>query len=415
MITPAYSTTATERVLPRMALDFTTGVLDSRVTVTRALNTATAVNSSGLVAIVNADLPRFDYNPATLAPKGLLIEELRANLLTRSSELATAPWTTNQVTVSADSTTSPDGTANADKVIPSIVSGAHNIYQSYVYTAAAHTLSIYAKAGGYNWIRLGSMFTGQGVFFDVANGVVGIISAGYTGTIEAAGNGWYRCTVTRTATAGADLPGFYVSNSGSTVSFAGDGTSGVFAWGAQLELGAFATSYIPTTTTSLTRNADAVSMTGTNFSSWFNANEGTFVATTSVLNLALNRPIMQTSTAGLSNGSQYVYYNPASSRFGYRVYDATGTAVGAVNYTNAGTPVINTPYCAAIGYKTDSFAISVNGAAVGLDTLGTVSGTADTLLIGSDTSITYLNGHAKSLRFYPLRLTNAETQAFSKG
>jgi hypothetical protein len=69
MITPAYSPTATERVLPRMALDFTTGVLDSRVTITRALNTATRVNSSGFVEIVNANLPRFDYDPATLAPR----------------------------------------------------------------------------------------------------------------------------------------------------------------------------------------------------------------------------------------------------------------------------------------------------------------------------------------------------------
>ena len=84
MITPAYSPTATERVLPRMALDFTTGVLDPRVTVTRALNTATRVNSSGLVEIVNANLPRFDYDPVTLAPKGLLIEEARTNLFFQS-------------------------------------------------------------------------------------------------------------------------------------------------------------------------------------------------------------------------------------------------------------------------------------------------------------------------------------------
>ena len=87
MITPAYAPTATERVLPRMALDFTTGVLDSRVTVARSLNTATRVNSSGLIEIVNANLPRFDYDPVTLAAKGLLIEELRTNLLVYSEQL----------------------------------------------------------------------------------------------------------------------------------------------------------------------------------------------------------------------------------------------------------------------------------------------------------------------------------------
>ena len=75
MITPSFALTATERVLPRLALDFTTASLDPRVTFTRALNTATRINSSGLVETVNADTPRFDYtlNPGG-ACKGLLIE-----------------------------------------------------------------------------------------------------------------------------------------------------------------------------------------------------------------------------------------------------------------------------------------------------------------------------------------------------
>jgi hypothetical protein len=408
MITPAYSTTATERVLPRMALDFTTGVLDSRVTVTRALNTATAVNSSGLVAIVNANLPRFDYNPATLAPNGLLIEESRANLLTRSSELATAPWTTNQVTVSADATTSPDGTANADKVIPSIVSGAHNIYQSYVYTAVAHTLSVYAKAGGYNWIRLGSMFTGQGVFFDVANGVVGTVSAGYAGTITAAGNGWYRCTVTRTATAGADLAGFYVSNSGSTVSFAGDGTSGVFAWGAQLEIGAFATSYIPTTTTSLTRNADGVSMTGTNFSSWYNQSQGTLV---------LGGDVLRAPTGGVNFATLFFDY----SNFIRIRCNSSSTPEG--NITTGGSSVMglssgnissNTPFKAALAYATNNSNFGLNGTNAATDTSVSLP-SPNRLGIGSlEGASGFMAGHISFINYYPQRLLNAELAAFSK-
>ena len=426
MITPAYSPTATERVLPRMALDFTTASLDSRVTITRALNTATAIGSSGFIAVVNANLPRFDYNPVTLACKGLLIEESRANLALNSSNLSAASWSLLRATNTINSGTAPDNTNTANLLLDNAVSGTHVAIQLFTKAASpvVYAASIFLKAG----VRTRGEFrmsdqagNGTKVTFNLSNGTVGtpsVFGTGFTlgsASVVAMKDGWYRIILTTTSNSSVTLGlELYIATDALAISYVGNG-SGFYVWGAQLEAGAFATSYIPTTTTSLTRNADAVSMTGTNFSSWFNANEGTFVATTSVLNLALNRPIMQTATAGLSNGSQYVYYNPASSRFGYRVYDATGTAVGAVNYTNAGTPVINTPYCAAIGYKTDSFAISVNGAAVGLDTLGTVSGTADTLLIGSDTSITYLNGHAKSLRFYPLRLTNAETQAFSKG
>lgn len=84
MITPSFALTATERVLPKLALDFTTASLDARVTITRANNTATAINSSGVIAVVNANLPRFDYDPSTLVCKGLLIEESRTNALVNS-------------------------------------------------------------------------------------------------------------------------------------------------------------------------------------------------------------------------------------------------------------------------------------------------------------------------------------------
>ena len=116
MITPAYSPTATERVLPKMALDFTTGTLDSRVSVARAGNTATRINSSGKIEIVNANLPRFDYDPATLAPRGLLIEEQRTNLLLRSEEFDNASWAKTNATITVNATTAPDGTTTADLI-----------------------------------------------------------------------------------------------------------------------------------------------------------------------------------------------------------------------------------------------------------------------------------------------------------
>jgi hypothetical protein len=146
MITPAYTPAATERVLPRMALDFTTGVLDPRVTVSRALNTATRINSSGFVEIVNADLPRFDYDPTTLAPKGLLIEEARTNLLLRSQEFENAEWAAGiSTSVAANTAVSPSGTQNADTA--TIDASTPLIRQAgNVTNGVAYTLSVWVKA-----------------------------------------------------------------------------------------------------------------------------------------------------------------------------------------------------------------------------------------------------------------------------
>lgn len=118
MITPAYAPTATERVLPRMALDFTTATLDARVTIARALNTATRVNSSGYIEGVNANLPRFDFSPTSIGTcLGLLIEEARSNIILQSADLATT-WTVLTAAVQADQTTAPDNTLSSDKIVP---------------------------------------------------------------------------------------------------------------------------------------------------------------------------------------------------------------------------------------------------------------------------------------------------------
>ena len=421
MLTPAYAPTATERVLPRLALDFTTASLDARVTVTRALNTATRVNSSGFIAGVNANLPRFDYDPITLACKGLLIEESRANAFTYSQDFGNAIWVRSITNVSTDVAVSPDGTTNADSLIPTTATGNHSIRQPASLTnGVVYTMSGFFKANGYRRVMLReSTAFGYAAVFDLISGtVVGTSSA--TGTITNFGNGWYRCQMTFTSewTNTSDMNIFVMPDNGTsyaTASFTGDGTSNILAYGAQLEAGAFPTSYIPTTTTSVTRNADVVSMTGTNFSSWYNASEGTFVATSSTINLAASRPIFQTSTAGVVNGGQFVYYDPAGSRISIRDYDSGGSAVGVISYTGAGTPAVNTNYCMAFAYKTNSFAAAANGNAVAQDTTGTVSGTPDALYIGRDTAATYLNGYVRKINFYTMRLTNAEVQSFSKG
>jgi hypothetical protein len=110
MITPSYSLTATERVLPKLALDFTTAALDPRVTFTRTGNTATVTNSSGVIVGVNADIPRFDFDPVTLVCRGLLIEETRTNALLNSLIDGTSLATQTVVVTAAARTLSFYGT-----------------------------------------------------------------------------------------------------------------------------------------------------------------------------------------------------------------------------------------------------------------------------------------------------------------
>lgn len=329
MITPTYSMTSTERVLPRLALDFTTSVLDPRVALTRAGNTATVTDSAGVIVAVNADVPRFDYDPVTLACKGLLIEETRTN-----------------------------------RLLNSLLDGTSLATQTVTVTAAAHTLSFYG--------------TGSVV-------LTGTHSATVTGT------GAYptRTTYTFTPTSGS----LTLTVSG-TVQFA------------NLELGGFATSFIPTDGTTKTRNPDIAMMTGTNFSDWFNASEGSAVVQANIFGVSTTSTGFSMYDSTISSNYIYVQTRPS---FGtpslIRVAGVQQLTIGSFTYTQ--------PCTVAMAYKTNSFAASVNGAIPTTDNTLTLP-VVDRAQIGGASSTDVVNGHIRKVFYYPQRLTNAEVQAFSK-
>lgn len=428
MITPAYAPTATERVLPRLALDFTTGTLDPRVTVTRALNTATRVNSSGLIETVNADLPRFDYDPVTLASKGLLIEESRTNPILQSAAFNAANYGKVASSVTPNVETAPDGALLADEFIVDGTTGVHYLQQANtgMVSGSTYTWSVYAKANTMPYLVLSLYNTTSNnyacVSFNLATQAVANTGAAGAGIsvsatpVVNAGNGWYRYILTAVAGTnafnrcgiGMSLDGTVAGPSGFP-SFVGDGASSFYLWGAQLETGAFATSYIPTTTTSLTRNADGVSMTGTNFSDWYNASEGAF----SVSYIASNATKNQNALFA-SNGT-------ATERMGVRGINSSsqtiiiGVAGGTAQWNAAiNGQAVNALTNACWSYKVDSVAWARGGANAGADTLAVVP-TVNQLRIGADeTGVNLLNGHVQKINYWPQRITNAETTAFSK-
>ena len=392
MITPAYTSTATERVLPRLALDFTTGVLDPRVTVARALNTATRVNSSGLVETVNADLPRFDYDPTTFAPKGLLIEETRTNVLTYSADFTQPAWVLDNSgatdpVVTADQGIAPDGTMTADRIVFDKTGGVFSrIQQGSTSASAVHTFSV--------WMR-----TTSGI--GVAN--VGVRLDGTAKNCVVTGT-WSRFFVSLPSPASNPTAQILLFDSIP----GNDDVADVLVWGAQLELGSFATSYIPTTTTSVTRNADVVSMTGTNFSSWYNASQGAFVAWFDTV-----------SPAGVG----YIYSANAGGSIGDSIFqtayaDTTDNYVlsGGVQQARllSGVITANTRAKTGLRYANASFATAANGGSLQSQLSGSLPVGIDRLHIGySAGGGNFLNGHIAELLWYT-SLTNAELVAFTK-
>jgi hypothetical protein len=326
MITPSYGLTATERILPSLALDFTTATLDPRVTVTRAAASATRINASGVIETVAADTPRFNFNPVNLTCLGLLIERARTNLL-----------------------------------LNSLIDGTSLATQSVTVTAVAHTLSFYG--------------TGSIVLSGAASATVTGTSAYPT-----------RTTLVFTPTAGS----LTLTVSG-TVQFA------------QLEVGGFVSSFIPTAASQVTRNSDVVEMTGANFSSWYQTNAGSFCAEYT-LN-SLDTSFQTTGILGSGSSARAIYLTGAATRI------FNGTSFAASSSVAVGLELKT-----ASAYSSSGVAISTNGAVA--SSAGSSAGgfqSATTLGIGGNTgSQTSIFGTFRKIAYYPLRITNAELQAFSK-
>ena len=230
------------------------GAVPPGYTFTRS-TTALYVDSDGLLKSAAINTPRRQWD-ATNRRWGYVGEGARTNLLLYSEQFDNAAWITVTSSVSANASTSPASTSTADTVIDTVASATHRVYQSVTLAAAAHSISVYAKSAGRSWMAIRT--TGGIVsYFNIGTGVVGTKAGGHTtSTITAEGNGWYRCSVTWTDAGGATACGFDLASADSTNSYAGDGTSGIYLWGAQLEAAPAPSSYIRTTTVAVTRGTD---------------------------------------------------------------------------------------------------------------------------------------------------------------
>jgi hypothetical protein len=271
--------------------------------------------------------PRFDYDPVTLAARGLLVEEARTNLL-----------------------------------LNSLISGANLTTQNITVTAVAHTISFY----------------GTGTI---------TLSGTHSATVNGSGAYPTRTTLTFTPTAGT-----LTCTVSGTVQFA------------QLEAGAFATSYIPTIASTVTRSADVATITGSLFSQWYNQNEGTIIWTGNFPSFNLNRLV--SIDAGVSARTADIFATSPNSISYFKTSDSQQIVINTAT-ANALTNV-------ALAVKANDYNGAVNSALGGSDTSTTGIATADRLSIGNYNSLNQLNGHIRSIRYVPVRAADFQLQALTE-
>jgi hypothetical protein len=390
----------------------------SSVTAYTATTTQPITNYIPALQTATANTARFDHNPTTGESLGLEIEEQRTNLSTYSDDFANAAWTKSGTTITADTIVSPDGTLTGDKLVENTVNTSHSVNRTItVVTATSYTFSCYAKLGERNRfrIRFGTS-GGAGTFlgsvdFDLVSGTIIGSSSVTSSSITPVGNGWYRCVATDTSSGTSLGCAIFLIDSETNTTYTGDGYSGIYIWGAQLEAGAFPTSYIATVASTVTRSPDAASMTSTNFSSWYRADEGsTYIE--SIKNGNRDFAQLANFNNGTTSNQIAIGFGSASNPLRQDVNDG-GVSQASITAI-ANTTALGTVLKVAAAYKTNDFAASGNGGAASTDISGTVP-TITQVGIGyrsAGTALTF-TGTLKKIAYYPARLTDTQLQALT--
>jgi hypothetical protein len=381
------------------------------ITFTRA-SSGTRVNASGVIETITSGNPRFDYDPVSLEPRGLLIEEQRTNLLLRSSDYSAAWGALTGITLTT-AQASPDGGTNATKVECTTTGATRILTQTATVTSAAsYTFSVYLKKGTSNYAVVAladSTATNQALWtFDLNAGSVAqnlITTIASVAGIQSVGNGWYRCWV-QIAAPGTSVQAraFPTSGAGTANGNTGDN---VIMFGAQLEAGPFATSYIATAASQVTRSADVPSIIGTDFSDWFNRNEGTFVADfSSFATTASSRVVLEAFQNAINYIATYIDGNGKQRNQVTVAGSQTFDSVSVATVTNGPS------HRDALAYKSNNFGSSLDGETAQTDSSGALPSPV-ALHLGHENGAAFLNGHIRSIRFYPERLSDTKLQELS--
>lgn len=242
---------------PQRPMD--TGAYGAAVAVTRS-TTATYVDLSGILRTAQPNQVRYDANPYATAMNGLMIEAAATNIVPYSINIGSYTWIKQRASAYDYSTVSPDGDMRATIIIPGTENNSHYISSPNITCSASsdYTFSVYVKGGGYTQLRIRASDTVSLIrecVFDTATGSF-IVGASFSTATKLA-NGWYRISFTTTTSSSATYLAYalWVYSAGAQV-YSGDGVSGVYVYGAQVEAGGILSSFIPTYASAVTRAAD---------------------------------------------------------------------------------------------------------------------------------------------------------------
>ena len=369
------------------------------MTVVRA-TTATRVNSAGLIESVANNVPRLDYTDSTCP--SLLVEPQRTNLCLYSEQLDNAAWTQNTTSVTANATTSPDGTQNADTITS--ISALPSIASPIAVFTSTTNVSIFVKYVSQQWVTL---MSGGAVNdyanFDIQNGVIGSVgSTSSNAQIQSFGNGWYRISVTFSGYAGNTnlYFGFIASGTSGWNTFDPNFNKSLYAWGCQIENSSYPTSYIPTTTASVTRNEDYLTRAGFGNSSISGTLFFDFYA--KKIESSNGQYLLQLFEGSIITNATYSQTNGLSILANGNVIEIRNN--GFTQTLQTITPTNNQRLKIAIRYNGTDISSAING---------TLSNVLADSSVGVKNALRINNGESgtqafNALVFFPSYLTNAE-------
>jgi hypothetical protein len=360
-----------------------------------------SISNVSVKEVTRDNVPRIDYTGGGCPH--ILAEPQRTNLVTESEDFTT--WSIARATLGTN-ITAPNGEADGYSIIATAVNDDHFVYKSIsVVNTTVYTYSAYLKKGSKSWARLWNTSVGY-ADFDLENGVVGTQSS-VVGSIDLLNNGWYRCSIVYTAVStGNDSHRIYTLDGDNDKTFLGDGsTINLYTFGAQLEEGSYATSYIPTSGSTVTRNQDIFTRDG--IGSLINSTEGVlFVEIALLIDDDSNKYITLTDTIG--ENTVQIDFDYSSSRLQYVVLSGTVVQCNIkVSYSGVSMDKF------ALKWKENDFAIWLNGVEIGTDTLGSSPIGLNTLKFSSPSGSNNFFGKVKQLQVYDTALTDVQLAALT--
>ena len=358
------------------------------------------------------NIPRVEYD-ADGNRLGLLVEESRTNLITHSENFSNSSWNSNKqgISVSRDVAVAPDGTLTADKLNETATTDTHRVGFN-ISSVGDAVFSFFAKAGERTFVRTWAFVGGNtaGAEFNLSTGAIVREHTSGAATIKNVGNGWYRCScIVDAASANSVVVGPVTEAVSGNANYAGEAGKGIYIWGAQLEEASFPTSYIKNegTSSGVTRSADVVSILVADFG--YNQSAGTVVVTSSIIS---------PQTSQYNAFVQLVEDTNNRIDLGVLVNDGwqsirTGGVDTAKYYTdghNANIFDAGEVAITALAFSPTSTNSSANGSLGTEDTSSALPTAIQTLKIGVDHTSRYANGHIKSIKYYPRRLSDAQLQ-----